>query len=579
MKRIRSWQTGILLAFVVLAAYLPVRWAGLNSVDDGKLFARLESAPPWAFADIFFPGVKRYYFRPVTISSFYADRALWELTPSFMHLENVLLHLVSALLVFAVTRRLARHYGEHRVAVPAGAALLFGLHPLATEAVCWLSGRTDLLAGVFLLAAVALLLRGLDGGSPWNAVCAAPLLVFAALSKEVAVCALPGLLLLVAVWPGAGAVVRRLPARWPSLVAVTTAGVGYFLWRHLALRSDSGIRTAVKGISAGEEGVELLDRLRVALKVYGFYFKKVLIPWPLNFGIVEISGWYVLAGALLAGLLLLALLRGGVPGAFCLVAFCVLAPALLVVFGKMAWTLIAERYLYVSLAFLAPPAALGCARVHSRLAMPLRRAAEAGMVLLLLLFFATTLHRSWIWQDNLRLYQDTVAKSPGFTAARAELASALLRHGREDEARQILEQLQSVAPDSSYVVDDINLARLLAVQGETDRAYAMLMDKLNASPKRYHEILQTLVFVNDRRIERAKGPAREAIQRENLGWLLEQQRVRPDPFTLYRIGKLHIQLGQREDALAFLRQSLATAPADAYYRGPARTMIDKLEQP
>ncbi len=157
----------------------------------------------------------------------------------------------------------------------------------------------------------------------------------------------------------------------------TLGVVGYFTLRHLATTHDSGVIRALKGVVGGD--YDLLNKVRVAFKVYGFYFKKLLIPWPLNFGIIEISGWYVLAGVVLAVLLLYLVWRADVPVPFGLMAFCALSPALLVVFGKMTWTPLAERYLYTSVALFAPLACLSVSALTNVCCTSVRRRCDLAL--------------------------------------------------------------------------------------------------------------------------------------------------------------------------------------------------------
>ena len=65
-----------------------------------------------------------------------------------------------------------------------------------------------------------------------------------------------------------------------------------------------------------------------------------LVPWPLNFGIVEVSDWYVLAGMVLVAVLIRMVLRADLPGALGVTAFCVLSPAILIPFGKMSYNFV-----------------------------------------------------------------------------------------------------------------------------------------------------------------------------------------------------------------------------------------------
>jgi len=60
-------------------------------------------------------------------------------------------------------------------------------------------------------------------------------------------------------------------------------------------------------------------------------------------------------------------------------------------------------------------------------------------------------------------------------------------------------------------------------------------------------MLQVLLRINDRRIVVATDTAKRlTIQQESLEWLQEEQRIRPQNFTLYRIGKLHLSTGDKE---------------------------------
>ncbi len=572
--RLKTWHCLSLLVLTVLVAYYSSLSAGYNSIDDLKMISGIDQSGPLDLQRIFVRSGS-YYYRPLTILSYTLDRDLWGSIPSFMHLENILLHLACVLLVFAITKCLLLLWGVKGQGLALLAALFFALHPLATESVSWISGRTDPLMAVFLLLAVWLTLLALSARSPLAALSGGGALLLACLAKEVAVFILPGLLWLIVVYPGPGGWPDRLRRRCWTLLMPTAGVAGYFALRHLAIARDSGISTALKGVTGGD--YDLWNKGRIAFKVYGFYFKKLLVPWPLNFGIIEISGWYVLVGIILAALLLYLLWRADVAGAFGLMAFCVLSPALLVVFGNMTWTPLAERYLYTSVALFAPLFAFLVLRLRTLVAVPARRRLDLALGALLLVFFATTLHRSWIWQDNLRLYQDTVVKSPGLAAAKTELASALLSRGRVAEAEEILAGMQGGNSTSGYINDDMNLAGTLLASGDLEGARAILLPLLNVNPKKHYELLQALLRTNDQRIGRAETPElRLAIQRESLAWLEEQQSLRPSPFVTYRIAKMQLTMGDKMAALSSFRAALAKAPADAHYRGAAETYIKRL---
>lgn len=573
--RLKTWHCLSLLSLAVLFAYYPGLHAGYNSVDDLQMITIIEQSGSLDLKQLFVSSGS-YYYRPLTILTYTLDRDAWGSIASFMHLENILLHLACVMFVFAITLRLLPRWNFQGKWPALFAGLFFALHPLATESVSWISGRTDPLMAVFLLLAVWSTLVALESSRPAFALGAGVALFLSGLAKEAAVFILPGLLWLIMVYPGSGTWLDRLRHRWWTLLMPTAGVVGYFVLRHLAITRDSGISTALQGVTGGD--YDLLNKARIAFKVYGFYFKKLLVPWPLNFGIIEISGWYVLAGIILAALLLYSFWRADVAGAFGLMAFCVLSPALLVVFGKMTWTPIAERYLYTSVALFAPLAAWFVIRLRASLAEWGKLRFDLALTALMFVFFATTLHRAWIWQDNQRIYADTVYKSPNFLAAKAELASALMHKGQQEEAEAILRAMQSDSGPSDYLVDDFNLAMILLERGEVEEARGILLPHFDPSSKKYYDMLQALLRINDQRIGRAATlEDRLVIQRESLAWLQEQQRLRPNAFVLYRTGKMLLAMGDEESALDSFRASLVKAPPEAHYRGAAETFIRRLE--
>ncbi len=87
------------------------------------------------------------FYRPIGELTFAADYLLWGMRAFGYHLTNLILHVACMLLVW----RLALWLFKSSASALA-AAMVFGLHPVHTEAVVWVSGRFDLLACFCLLA-------------------------------------------------------------------------------------------------------------------------------------------------------------------------------------------------------------------------------------------------------------------------------------------------------------------------------------------------------------------------------------------------------------------------------------------
>ncbi len=142
----------IAILAVVLAVYGRTLGNGFVS-DDHRLIERSAvvrtldpaahlGAPFWAKW-----GAAFEYYRPLATWSLAFNRAVSGTRPFGYHLANLLLHAAAAFLLFAVLRRIA---GRSTAFV---AALIFAVHPVGSESVAWVLGRTDLLAAVFVLLA------------------------------------------------------------------------------------------------------------------------------------------------------------------------------------------------------------------------------------------------------------------------------------------------------------------------------------------------------------------------------------------------------------------------------------------
>jgi tetratricopeptide (TPR) repeat protein len=126
-------------------------------------------------------------------------------------LLNIAFHAMNASLLFLIGKALFR---DRRAALIA--ALLFALHPAATEAVTYISGRSSSLMAVFYLGAILAYVRGAHWGI------SSLLFVCAVATRETAV-TLPAALLLCElcreVRPGWKEILRRQWAHWSLLLA------------------------------------------------------------------------------------------------------------------------------------------------------------------------------------------------------------------------------------------------------------------------------------------------------------------------------------------------------------------------
>lgn len=457
MNLSKTYQLAI-LCFIVLAVYYSALFTPICLVDDSKLvFFDVAGTELKQLLSAVFSGGG--YYRPLLFMTFILDNYFWLLEESFLHLENVLLHGINALLLYAVAERLAKRSGiSDNAGIPFVVALLFALHPLATESVNWISGRTDPLAAVFLLLSLKILLDWFDSPTTGRIIRIQLCFILACLAKETAVFFIGPALLLVMVisanklesadhnysFPSWHTLLSTFRLNWVINAAFIFATIFYFVLRRYAAMStegkDRGLSKLVLNTTQQSLESPWFDKLLEVFRSIGFYTKKIFAPWPLNFNIVQVSDWYILLGVLV--LLLLCRFcwrRRDLVAVLILSAFLVGSSALLVSIGKLAWTAYAERYLYIPLIFFIPGTVLW---LYEKIGAV--RDGQLFRVVILILCGAsliTTVQRNLVWMDSAVFYECNYRQAPNLPITMRNYAVSLRQDGRDAEAKQIFNLL------------------------------------------------------------------------------------------------------------------------------------------
>jgi len=95
-----------------------------------------------------------YYYRPLVNLSFVGEYQAFGLKSFFYNLDNLLIHILNALLVFMLVSRLTNND-----TIGFWTGLLFVIHPVQWEAVCNIPGRAILMSAFFVLSTFVLFLE------------------------------------------------------------------------------------------------------------------------------------------------------------------------------------------------------------------------------------------------------------------------------------------------------------------------------------------------------------------------------------------------------------------------------------
>jgi tetratricopeptide (TPR) repeat protein len=470
--------------------------------------------------------------RPLTDFSYWVNYQLGGTDPLGYHLTNILLHVVASLMVFLIVRKVLElaSIDLRRRTVTAGfCGAIFLLHPVQTEAVAYISQRSENLSVALAFAAWACFLYRPSNAIGMRTVLLVILLFGAAVTGKEHVAVLPLVLLLTDYYWNPGFSFQGVRRNWRlyAPLAVTGVLVAAFLYSYLANEPTIGFHM---------KGVTPYQYLYTQCRVVFIYLRLFLLPFgqnadyaiglshtPLEHGAV--FGMLALAAAAVAAFLWRKRFPIASYGFFVALVFFLPTSSIMPVRD-----LAAERRLYLPMiGFL-----LMTSEVLVRVRWTDRRLAVA-LAGIVMIAGALTWNRSQVWSSSLALWSDTVEKSPqkprghhGLAAAEfgarryadavrqyelangpefskdgafyANWAFALKQVGRLDDAIQMGRKAVQLSPDApTYRV----LGELVALNGDAPQALELL-DKGEKSDPTYvpiHLARGNILLAMDRNAE------------------------------------------------------------------------------
>ena len=521
-----------LLSFLLL---LPLLGYGFLS-DDFPLIVANPRLQSWSlfFQNLLTPffsfpaNPQLHYWRPTTLLSYALELRLWGVSPWGFHLTNILLHTANTLLLYLLLKRF-RLEG----ALPWTASLLFLLHPAHGENIAWISGRTDLLA--FLFLALSLLFRLEYEERKRGLSLSLLFFALALLSKEAALLFLPLLFLL---FPSKG-LKNRLLLLLPYLSLLPI-----YLFLHQKAASTLALKRGL-----------LWADIPLALRSAGAYVRILLflnLPAP-YFPMGELTAHpllYTLSGLCGISLILLIIrFRREFPLTFpglSLLLF--LLPSLLPRFLP-TWPPIAPRFAYLA----SPLAAL----FFTELALwAFKRGLRipAFLLLLFLIFSWGTLLRLHLpfFRDDDTYIRTMSLRYPEEESFLFQLSFKEAQRGDLRKALLLVDKGLALSPSSPWVDYSrkgrtlrANILILLGREAEGEQEVERLL-RANPSPEEGYSLHLLRAILLERR-----GNGEGALEELTLAG-----RLGKTPELLLRTARLQVRLGRREEALRSLEEAL-----------------------
>jgi len=555
-KRQAFFVSLLLAAFCYLNA-LPNKFI----FDDQPIVASnpaIRTIAPLKFLQSPYWDQKQYegIYRPFTIFSLSVDYAMWKQWAPGFRLTNLALHAMNGFLIHTVCTSIAG-----AGIVPVAAMIIHVVHPVHSEAVTTIIGRSDLFAACFFLLAWILFRRG---HTLWPAL----LFLLALLSKENAI-VLPGILILDALFsPQAYA---RRSGELPPLArfAMVCATAAAYLALRFSVLGGLGIPAAAQYM-AGH--LTYVQRLMTSGRVFIEYLR--LVFFPLNLAgdydfnaipIANVRNWDAWFGLILivsiAAAAFLLRRRSPAAGFGVLFAFAAFIPSSNWIFPISV--LMAERFLYLPLVGLSIAAAVLFNSLNEPRA---RRIIAVGAVLAAIVVCNG---HDYTRRNDFTFFHNMVRVEPASAKARLGYGYALLQAGRNEEAARQFEAGLQIIPDYPELLTTLAMTRMTSA--DCAQAWPLLKRALGIDPSHAdaHRRMGDCYF-KEGRIEEAESMYSFAVQ--NIAY--------PDPALYVVWARTLEQTGRAKSAIGAYERAALLSPNDASIRqrlSVLRTTSDEKE--
>jgi len=498
----------------------------------------------WAFTHL--PSPNWY---PLTNISHMLEAQLYGMRAGGYHLTNVLLHTLSAILLFFVLWKSTSSLWRS-----AFIAAVFAIHPLRVESVAWITERKDVLSGIFFMLTLSGYLAYARRPTLIRYGIVFILLACGLMSKPMLVTT-PFVLLLLDYWPLDRATDFRawcrLIAEKIPLLALSAASCAVTVFAQTVAESSRAPLPLL--LRLGNAGVS-------AMIYIGQMF------WPIDLAVFyprmhdQLDSWLVMIpAALIIGISLIAILvRRTHPYVFVgwFWYLVMLTPVLGIVQAGLQghadrFTYLPQIGLYLLVTWTVAEVTVGWAKQREMLT------SLATVVLVALASVA------WIqtryWRDSESLWSHTIAVTKDNVFAHASLADLLLRRGRLDEAAFHCKEALKLQPRDANAHNNLGLA--LLQKGDESQAAAEFIETLQIDPN-HMNAAANLAWILATSPDPSTRNGREAVE---LTARVLQRAGHPNAILLRTLAAAYAESGRYSEAINVAEQAfqLATAQRDS----------------
>jgi tetratricopeptide (TPR) repeat protein len=553
LSRYASWW--LMVAGMVLAAVAYLQVLNAPFISDDLIYitgntklGELQVGELWRLLLEPYNSVE---FLPLRDFSYWLDIKFFGLNPAAFRLHNLLLYLCCCALVYLTTASLWRTFRPAEDAktqwVAATVTALFALHPAHVEAVVWISGRKDLLSGMFSLLALWLSLKTKQpqGLAPAYALLTLVAFSAAVFSKGISVAVAPIIALLwMLFWLDVPATSRRVyPLLWPLSILLLAGALAILFASHSTIRESAywGVETLSRALAA----LGWLTRLALGPEDRHYFypvFEDKLFSLMLTLGAVV---------ALAAGVGLAILFKKRSLSGWAVIAFLLLCLPYTQLLPYKTFSLVSDRFLFLAvwLAILLLVA----------LAWRLKPLPRAVLLLVIALpWIQQTIVRPVAWRSVGALAEADLTAYPGdyipalYKINQVQLPQGLYREARETAGKINDPGMKLMA--NALIQSDFEVYAYAWSTGKTATAIASLwnLDRIRKQTPAGIKWNPSLAFIWD-----------SLRIRLDIRWKYLAGKFPADAAVRYNAGVWLLGEGKYQEAITQLDAAVELSPADA----------------
>ncbi len=483
-----EFLVSLFLVLSILLIYGPVRNYEFIDFDDNiyitenpyVLSGLNKKSVQWAFKS-----AHAANWHPITWLSHLLDVTLYGTNPGAHHLTNLFFHVLNAVLLFFLLRRMTKDFWPSCMV-----SVLFALHPLNVESVAWIAQRKTVLCTFFGFMTLLGYIRYTEHPAVVRYLTTLVFFALGLMAKPMLV-TLPFILLLLDYWP-----LRRFPIAktgdYTDNRKQRSAPIKLILEKtpFLLLSAVSCILTYLVQKSGGAvrsmESIPFDHRIANAQVSYLSYMVKMILPHDLtgfypHFGI-NLSLWKTLmSGMLLAGITIIAVYRTKRCPYFAVGWFWFVG-TLIPVIGlvQVGSQTMADRYAYIPLIGLF--IVFSWAVSDFLKSVPIRKPIFVLIVgLLVLICSAKTIHQVTTWKTDQQFYGHMLQVTSNNYLAHNGMGLVMSRQGKPERAIEHFKEAIRIKADYSDAYN--NIGRELFRQGRIKDAMIQYKAAISHNPK------------------------------------------------------------------------------------------------